>query len=279
MNSRIAEIDLSIDSLLAVGILVNFITDECRKKGFTQVVLGLSGGIDSAVGAALLAEALGGEHVTAMAMPAGESNPDSLADAELVADTLDIDLVVRPIGGMIAAMYNGRQRVSRVRIGNAAARLRMMQLFDYSHEHHALVIGTSNKTELLLGYGTWYGDLASAINPIGDLYKTQVRQLADFLGIPERVIAKPPSADLWPGQTDEEELGMRYDVVDRLLYLMIDQEYLAAEVIERGFDRALVDRVVTIIADTQFKRSLPIIAKLSLKTVGIDFHLARDWRR
>jgi NAD+ synthase len=141
------------------------------------------------------------------------------------------------------------------------------------------VVGTSNKTELLLGYGTWYGDLASAINPIGDLYKTQVRQLADFFGVPGRVIAKPPSADLWPGQTDEEELGMSYDMVDRLLYLIVDQEYSAAEAIERGFDRALVERVVTLIADTQFKRSLPIIAKLSLKTVGIDFHLARDWRR
>lgn len=278
MNSRIADIDLSIDPMLVVGILVNFIADECRRKGFTQVVLGLSGGVDSAVGAALLAEALGGEHVTAMAMPAVESNPDSLADAELVADSLDINLVVRPIGGMVAAMYNGRQRVSRVRIGNAAARARMMQLFDFSHEHHALVVGTSNKTELLLGYGTWYGDLASAINPIGDLYKTQVRQLADFLGVPERVIAKPPSADLWPGQTDEEELGMSYDVVDRLLYLLVDQQHLVAQVIERGFDRALVDRVVKMITGTQFKRSLPTIPKLSLKTVGIDFHLARDWR-
>lgn len=279
MNDPIADIDLSIDSLLAVGILSNFIVDEFRKKGFGQAVLGLSGGIDSAVGMALLAEALGGEHVTAMAMPAAESHPDSLADAELVADTFDVDLLVCPIGGMIAAMYEGRKRVSRLRIGNAAARVRMMQLFDYSQEHHALVIGTSNKTELLLGYGTWYGDLACAINPIGDLYKTQVRQLADFLGVPERVIAKPPSADLWPGQTDEDELGMSYDVVDRLLYLIVDQEYSAAEAIERGFDRALVERVVTLIAATQFKRSLPTIAKLSLKTVGIDFHMARDWRR
>ncbi|HUU45459.1 MAG TPA: NAD+ synthase [Acidobacteriota bacterium] len=279
MSAPITDIDLTVDPLLTIGILINFITDELRRKGFRKVVTGLSGGLDSAFGAALLVNALDAEPVTALTMPADQSDPQSLADAELVARSLGIRLVQRPIGGIVAAMFAGEKRVDRVRLGNAAARARMMQLFDYSQEHRALVVGTSNKSELLLGYGTWYGDLACSINPIGDLYKTQIRQLAGFLDLPRRIIDKPPSADLWIGQTDEGELGFTYETVDRLLFLLVDQEYSVDQVVARGFDRALVDRVVKLIASTQFKRSLPTIAKLSSRTVGIDFHLARDWLR
>ena len=277
MKKPIDQIDLTLDPLITVGLLIEFLCDHFEKKGFADAVLGVSGGIDSAVGAALAVEALGADHVVGLAMPAEESDPASLTHALLVADTCHFQLLVRPIGSVISAFFDGFADVDQVRLGNAAARARMMRLFDYSREHHALVIGTSNKTELLLGYGTWYGDLACSINPIGDLYKTQIRQLADFLGLPRAIIAKPPSADLWPGQTDEGELGFTYEEVDRLLYLMIDCDYSIRALAEIGFSPEFIRRVVDRITGSQFKRSLPTIAKLSAKTVGIDFHLSRDW--
>jgi NAD+ synthase len=273
----VAKIDLTLDPFQTVGLLIHYIADQFRKKKFADAVLGLSGGVDSALGAALLANALGPEHVTGVAMPAGESDPASLQDARRVAETFGIHFAVHPVGAVIRSFLSGQKNVSRVRIGNIAARVRMMRLFDYSHAHNALVIGTSNKTELLLGYGTWYGDLACSINPLGDLYKTQVRQLADFLGVPEPVIAKPPSADLWKGQTDESELGFTYDEVDRLLYLMVDLNYSVAALCEIGFSRSFINRVRGRIAASQFKRSLPAIPKISAKTIGTDFHLSRDW--
>jgi len=273
----LAKIDLTLDPFQAVGLLIHFLGDQFRKKGFTDAVLGLSGGVDSALGAALLTEALGAEHVTALAMPAGESNPASLQDARAVAKTFGIRLAVQPVTAIIRGAIKGQAKVSRMRIGNIAARARMMRLFDFSQAHRALVIGTSNKTELLLGYGTWYGDLACSINPLGDLYKTQVWQLADFLGVPDQVISKPPSADLWKGQTDESELGFTYAEVDRLLYLMIDCNYSVEALTDAGFARTFISLVRNRIAGSQFKRSLPTIPKLSAKTIGTDFHLSRDW--
>jgi NAD+ synthase len=210
-------------------------------------------------------------------MPTTQSDPQSLVDARLVASTFGITLLERPIGKMIAEFFGKEKDIDRVRIGNAAARFRMIRLFDYSYEHRALVIGTSNKTELLLGYGTWFGDLASAINPIGDLYKTQVWDLADWLGVPEEVVYKAPTADLWKGQTDEGELGFTYAEVDRLLTLLIDRDYSVASLQKLGFAPAFIARVLDMIAKSQFKRSLPTIPKLSMKTVGIDFHFAREW--
>lgn len=277
MKPGVAKIDLTLDPFHVVGLLIHMLGDQFRKKGFTDAVLGLSGGVDSAFGAALLAEALGPNHVTALAMPAGESNPASLQDARAVAETFGIRLEVQPVGDVIRAFLKGQKQVSRLRIGNIAARARMIRLFDYSHAHHAMVIGTSNKTELLLGYGTWYGDLACSINPLGDLYKTQVWQLADFLGVPEQVISKPPSADLWKGQTDESELGFTYAEVDRLLYLMVDLNYSTEALRDTGFSGTFIKRVRDRIAASQFKRSLPTIPKLSAKTIGTDFHLSRDW--
>lgn len=277
MNPAIAATDLSLDPPLTVGLLTTFICNQFEAKGFKNAVLGVSGGVDSALGVALLVTALGPEHVTGLAMPAAQSDPQSLRDARAVASEFGIKLIEQPIGGMISAMFARQKDVDKVRIGNAAARFRMIQLFDYSMKNRALVIGTSNKTELLLGYGTWYGDLACSINPLGDLYKTQVWALADWLGVPDEVVNKPPTADLWKGQTDEGELGFTYEEVDRMLYLMIDRDYSFDSLQELGFKPAFISRVADMISRSQFKRSLPSIPKLSMKTVGIDFHLARDW--
>lgn len=277
MTPQVAAIDLSLDPPATVGLLTTFICNQFESKGFANAVLGVSGGVDSALGVALLVTALGPKHVTGLAMPATQSDPQSLKDARLVASTFGIKLVEKPIGGLMREFLSGTKDLSRLRIGNAAARMRMIRLFDYSQETGALVIGTSNKTELLLGYGTWYGDLACAINPLGDLYKTQVWDLADWLGVPDVVVNKPPTADLWRGQTDEGELGFTYAEVDRLLYLLIDRDYSIASLHELGFAPAFVSRVLSMIAKSQFKRSLPSIPKVSMKTVGIDFHLARDW--
>jgi NAD+ synthase len=159
------------------------------------------------------------------------------------------------------------------------ARERMTILYDHSAEREALVLGTSNKTELLLGYGTLHGDMASAINPLGDLYKTQVWGLARHLELPEAIVDKAPSADLWSGQTDEEELGFGYDEVDRLLYRMVDERTAADELIEAGFDQEFVRRIGQMVQGSQFKRRLPVIAKLSTRTIDMDFRYARDWGR
>ena len=278
MISQIADVDLSLDPPLTVGLLTTFICNQFESKGFTDAVLGVSGGVDSALGVALLVTALGPEHVTGLAMPAAQSDPQSLLDARHVASTFGIRLVEKPIGGLIREFYADERNVDRVRLGNAAARFRMMRLFDYSHKHRALVVGTSNKTELLLGYGTWFGDLACSINPLGDLYKTQVWALADWLGVPEEVVCKPPTADLWKGQTDEADLGCRYEDVDRLLYLLIDRDYSISALQGIGFAPAFIERTLDMIAKSQFKRSLPAIPKISMKTVGIDFHFSREWK-
>ena len=277
MNSGIAAIDLSLDPPLTVGLLTTFICNQFQSKGFSDAVLGVSGGVDSALGVALLVTALGPEHVTGLAMPAAQSDPQSLFDARLIASTFGIELIEKPIGAMIRGFFAGERNVDRIRVGNAAARFRMIRLFDYSQKHRALVVGTSNKSELLLGYGTWHGDLACAINPLGDLYKTQVLALADWLGVPEEVVTKPPSADLWKGQTDEGELGFAYGEVDRLLYLLVDRDYSIASLHELGFSPAFVERVHSMIVMSQYKRSLASIPKIAMKTVGIDFHLTREW--
>jgi NAD+ synthase len=210
-------------------------------------------------------------------MPSAESNPASVRDAERVAGEFGIKVVIQPIGKVLRAFIESERRLDRVRVGNLAARTRMMYLFDFSQANDALVVGTSNKTELLLGYGTWYGDLACSINPLGDLYKTQVWQLADFLGVPQAIIDKPPSADLWSGQTDEDELGFTYAEADRLLFMMIDRDYSDAALRDAGFSRKFIRAVQDRIIATQFKRSLPTIPKISAKTVGTDFHFSHDW--
>lgn len=259
-------------------VLENFIREETRKTGLKKLVVGLSGGIDSALSACLAVRSMGADNVYAYCMPYKTSSPKSLEDARKIADFLNISMTeidITPYVDSYISMFDNN--IGNVRFGNVCARMRMVTLFDMSAANDALVLGTSNKTELLLGYGTWYGDLASAVNPIGDLYKTQVWELSEFLGIPDSVIKKPPTADLWQGQTDESELGFSYLDVDKLLYQMIDCRKDKKELIRMGFDEKTIDDIFKRIQRTQFKRKLPVIAKVSERTVEQDFRYSRDW--
>jgi NAD+ synthase len=258
-------------------LLVDFLRDECRNAGFQKAILGLSGGVDSAVVAFLAAEALGKENVRGVIMPYRASSPRSRVDAELVAQRLGIAVEIVEITPMVDAYLDTVKDAGRVRQGNVMARQRMIVLYDLSSRDRALVIGTSNKTELMLGYGTLFGDMACALNPLGDLYKTQVWQLADALGVPEMIVQKKPSADLWEGQTDEGELGLTYARADQLLYAMIDERRADAELCAMGFEREFIDRIRHLIRINQFKRRLPVIAKVSHRTVNVDFRYPRDW--
>jgi len=270
------EVDLELDPGAIIGVLTRFLRSELSRTGHRNVVLGLSGGIDSALVAALAVQALGPDAVLGVAMPFRTSAPGSLEDARRVAATLGIELEVVDISPVVDGFVRAAGEPDRVRLGNVMARVRMIVLYDRSAAREALVLGTSNKTELLLGYGTLHGDLASALNPIGDLYKTQVRRLARFLGLPREVLDKPPSADLWPDQTDEDDLGFRYEDVDRLLSLLIDARVSPEVAVRRGFDAATVARVRTLVARSQFKRMPPVVAKVSTRSVGWDYRYPRD---
>jgi len=273
----IPEIDLSINPDLARKILTGFIKSEINRVGFTRAVVGLSGGIDSALSCVLAAEALGPENVLAVRMPYKSSSPESLEHAQMVIEQFKVQSETIEITDMVDALISRDPEMSKTRQGNIMARARMIVLYDQSEAFKGLVVGTGNKTEILLGYSTLWGDSASALNPIGDLYKAQVRQLARALGIPSVIVEKPPSADLWVGQTDENELGFTYDDVDKLLYLLVDHRYSPEECVEAGFDQKFVETVVTRIRRNQFKRMLPPIAKLSNRTIGYDFLYLRDW--
>jgi NAD+ synthase len=258
-------------------MIVRFLRDETRRHGFHRVVIGLSGGLDSSLTAMLAAEALGPAGVRCVALPYRESHPESLAGAEEVARRSGMPLETVSITGMADPYLATLPEKDRIRRGNVLARLRMVVLYDLSARDGALVIGTSNKTELLLGYTTLWGDSACALLPIGDLYKTQVRELARHVGVPEAILARPPSADLWADQTDEGELGFTYEAVDRLLVRMVDDRIEPDRLVEEGFDPALIRQVRRTIRLSQFKRRLPPVAKLSHRTVGIDFRYPRDW--
>jgi NAD+ synthase len=270
-------IDLGIHTGLARKILTGFIRSEITRAGFLHAVVGLSGGIDSALACALAVEALGAENVLAIRLPYRDSSPDSLEDARLTAEQLGVQMQTIDITPMADPMIERDPNMVNLRKGNLLARTRMIVLYDQSEVFKGLVLGTSNKTEILLGYTTLWGDMASAINPLGDLYKTQLRQLGADINLPKSVLEKPPSADLWAGQTDEAELGMKYAEVDPLLYLLVDKRYTVEDCVEAGFDRSFVDKVVARIRRYQFKRISPPIAKLSNRTVGYDFLYARDW--
>jgi NAD+ synthase len=276
MNNK-GPISLEINTDLIKRILLGFIHSEIHRAGFSRAVIGLSGGVDSALSCLLTAEALGPENVLAVRMPYKTSSPDSMEHAQLVIDISGVNELTVPITEMVDTYFERFPAADRIRRGNIMARARMMVLYDQSADFNGLVVGTGNKTEILLGYTTIYGDSACAINPIGDLYKTQVRQLATDIGVPDVIIDKPPSADLWVGQMDEEELGLTYEEVDRLLILLIDHHYSPEDCVEAGFDRDFVDQVSERIRGSQFKRVLPLIAKLSNCTVGYDFLNLRDW--
>lgn len=269
-----------------IKVLVDFIKNETSRFGIKRIVIGLSGGIDSTVAAYLAVRALGSKNVTGILMPYKTSSTDSISDALEVVKDLNIKSKIINITAAVdaAAQSTGllpklekNDKNAKVRFGNIMARMRMICLYDQSSEYNAFVLGTGNKTEILLGYSTLYGDSASALNPIGDLYKTQVWQLAELLKCPKQIIKKKPSADLWKGQTDEGELGFTYREADELLYYMVDQRLNDDELISMGFKAAFIKTLQTKIRFNQFKRVMPIIAKVSNRTINIDFRYNRDW--
>ncbi|MEP7289761.1 MAG: NAD+ synthase [Chloroflexota bacterium] len=276
-GSEIVDKKLVINTDLAQKVLVNFIHDGVTKAGYRKVVLGLSGGIDSALVAFLAVEALGRDNVLGVRMPYRTSSSGSLSDAQQVIDQLGIESLTIPITPMVEPLIEQFPDMSALRKGNIMARQRMIILYDQSVAQQALVVGTSNKTEALLGYTTLYGDSASAIQPIEDLYKTQVRQLSRAMNIPQSILDKPPSADLWIGQTDEEELGYTYEQVDKVLYLLIEGRYTVDEAAEQGFDHNLVANVWRKVQRNHYKRTMPNVAKLSKRSIGHDFLYLRDW--
>ena len=264
----------AIEAEQAIGVITAFIRSQLEQTGFGRLVVGLSGGVDSATVAYLAARAIGPDNLLAVRMPYRTSSPDAETDALRVVTALgcrservEITPMVEP---MLALIDGGDAAALRVRRGNVMARQRMIVLYDRSAGFDALVAGTGNKTEALLGYGTLYGDMACAIAPIGDLYKSQLRAVAEALGVPGEIVAKPPSADLWPGQTDEDELGAGYDDLDRILFALVDRRWSVERCVKAGMDPALVAWVADRVARNEFKRQLPPVAKLSLRTPGID---------
>ncbi|MBP7149208.1 MAG: NAD+ synthase [Acidobacteria bacterium] len=260
------------------ALLAGFLREEVSKAGFSRAVVGVSGGLDSAVVLLLCARALGGANVHGVVLPYRTSSPDSLRDAMAVIELAGCTSEVIDITPMIDAFQLAAGCEDRLRLGNRMARERMTLLYDRALRDGALVVGTSNKTELLLGYSTRWGDGAWDLDPIGDLYKSQVRELAAHLGVPAPILDKPPSADLWPGQTDEQELGLTYATADLVLWYLVDQrgrpERAAREL---GVPAEIVARIARCVVKTQFKRNLPLICKVQERTVGIDFRLPRDW--
>ncbi len=263
--------ELTIDTAVARRVIREFIRGQLRQAGFERTVVGLSGGIDSAVVAFLVAEAIGPDRLLSVLMPYRTSSPASRSDAETVVAQLGCASELVDISPMVDAFFADDPEASSLRRGNFMARQRMAVLYDRSVTFGGLVVGTGNKTESLIGYTTLFGDSACAFNPIGDLYKSQVRQLAESLGVPEAIIRKAPSADLWPGQTDEAEADISYPVLDRLLFWRVDKRRSVEEVVALGFDRALVERVDRMIASSEFKRQVPPIAKLGPRTAGVDY--------
>lgn len=259
---------LKIDTELARKILTGFIQSEISRMGFSRGLVGLSGGLDSTLACYLTAEALGSENVLAIRMPYSGSSQASLDDAQHVIDATGVQSLTIPITEMVDPLFALFPEMSPLRKGNIMARQRMIILYDQSAAFNGLVVGTGNKTEILLGYSTIYGDAACALNPLGDLYKTQARQLAQAIGVPPEILAKAPTADLWAGQTDEGELGFTYAEVDRLLYLLIDQRYTPAECVAAGFSETFVSSVVERVRRNQFKREMPPVARLSNRTMG-----------
>lgn len=263
--------ELAIDTDVARRVIGGFVRDQLEQAGFERAVLGLSGGIDSALVAYLVAEAIGADKLLAVLMPYRTSAATSRGDAETVVAALGCASEVVDISPTVDAYFATQPDASPLRQGNFMARQRMAVLYDHSVTWGGLVVGTGNKTESLIGYTTLYGDSACAFNPIGDLYKSQVRQVAAAIGVPDAIISKAPSADLWPGQTDEAEAGFNYPVLDRLLFWMIDRRRTDTELAELGFDPALIARVGRMVATSEFKRQVPPIAKLGPRTAGVDY--------
>ena len=274
-------VELAIDTDVTRRVVAEFIREQLRQAGFQRAVVGLSGGVDSALVAYLVAEAIGPDKLHAVLMPYRSSSPASRSDAETVVADLGCSSELVEITAMVDGYYGTDARAgasgpdgltaSALRRGNFAARMRMAALYDRSVTWGGLVIGTGNKTESLIGYTTLFGDSACAFNPIGDLYKSQVRQLAVAVGVSDAIVRKAPSADLWPGQTDESEGGFSYPVLDRLLFWRVDKRRSMEEMADLGFEPAMVERVDRMVAGAEFKRQVPPIAKLGPRTAGVDY--------
>ncbi|AXK48915.1 NAD(+) synthetase [Aliarcobacter trophiarum LMG 25534] len=240
--------------------LIKFLKDELLKTGLKRATLGLSGGLDSAVVAVLCKESFG-DNLNCVLMPSQFSSKSSIDDAVELCEKFDIKYEIVSIEPMLSA-YLGNMQGSNLRIGNFSARLRMSVLYDISARESSLVIGTSNKSELLLGYGTIFGDLACALNPIGDIYKSDLFDFAKYLEVTKNIIEKKPSADFYEGQSDEDDLGYSYSQIDALLKDMIDENKSKDELLKHGFEASFIDKISKRVKLNEFKRRLPIIAKI-----------------
>ncbi|MBL7084830.1 MAG: NAD+ synthase [Candidatus Omnitrophica bacterium] len=253
---------LKIDSTKVKQKLLRFIRNQTKQAGFTKVVVGLSGGLDSSLVLYLCCCALGKDNVFALILPYKITTSETISCAKLIARKYQVKTRFIGITEQIDIYFKDFPHADKIRRGNKMARERMSILYDQSKDLDALVVGTSNKTEILLGYGTVYGDVACAFNPLGGLYKTQIRQLAQDAGIPAQIIKQTPTAGLWPGQTDEGELGVTYAKVDRLLYYLVDKKFSDKKLIRLGFKKSLIEKVKKRIAANAFKGRMPPIAKI-----------------
>jgi NAD+ synthetase len=258
---------LAIDAPMVEQWLVTFLQDEFARRGFTRAVVGLSGGVDSAVTAFLAARALGPSNVVGVRMPYRTSSPESLAHAQLVGESLGIELRTIEITNAVDGYLAFEPEADPTRRGNVMARMRMIILFDLSSRYRALPLGTGNKTERLFGYFTWHADDSPPINPLGDLYKSQVWALARHLGVPEVIIEKPASADLIKGQTDEGDFGISYARADLILNWLLNG-HSPEDLVARGFDAAEVELVRRRLGGTHWKRRLPAVAMVSPTAIG-----------
>ena len=260
-------------------LLVYFVKDTIRKNGFQNGIVGVSGGIDSAVVLALTQRALGSEHTYALLMPYKRSSKESLADVKKICEQLGVSYEIIDISPSVDAYFDRFPREDNVLLGNKCARERMSVLYDFSARKKALVVGTSNKSEILIGYSTLWGDSAAAFLPLGDLYKTQVFQLAHHLNIPGNIIKKKPSADLWENQTDEGEIGITYRQLDEILYHWLDGRLTAGEIEKKGYPGEQVRKIQRMVMNSQYKRTMPPVCKLHARTPGMDFRYPRDWNK
>ncbi len=252
-----------IDLETARTTIRRFIKGKLLQAGSNGYVLGLSGGVDSSLAAALAVEAVGPDKVLGIMMPYKTSSESSITDSELLVKHLGINYRKVDISAMIDAYFSNIDDSQKIRAGNKMARERMAILFDIAQKTGRLVLGTGNRTESCLGYTTWYGDSACSINPVGELYKTEIRAMAELLGLPEQIITKIPSADLWVGQTDEDEIGVTYDTIDKILKRIVDEDFLSiSSLVKEGFDSRDISRVVSLLNLNSFKRRQPDVAPL-----------------
>lgn len=236
--------------------ITDFIKSQLFKAGFNSILVGLSGGIDSALVLQLCTLALGQKNVFAFYLPYKTSSKKSYQDAVLVAQEVGIKLEIIPITQMVDIYFKDINNLENLRRGNFCARIRMSVLFDKAKEKKALVAGTGNRSELLTGYCTIFGDSACSFEPIGHLFKTEVKQMAKFLNLPKQIIEKAPTADLWEGQTDEDEMGISYQTLDKILIALLDKKLSQSKLFEK-FGEKRVQKVIQLVERSKFKREMP----------------------